>query len=133
MHPIDFIRNLSDRVNLKQRRHYSSILRQRSFSFVVPITEHLPLNSKLDYKYQNDSQIFWQGLFNSHRRYVQIQAKHPREICYLIATTEDIFTRMNIDYNFLCNSSSVAGSENHKDKSSSVENHQDTVGDTENR
>jgi hypothetical protein len=47
---IDFIRNLSDRVNL--------VLRQRSFSFVVPITEHLPLNSKLDYKYQNDSPIF---------------------------------------------------------------------------
>ena len=53
------------------------------------------------------------GPFNSHGRYVQIQDKLPREICYLIATAKDIFTRMNIDYKFLCNSSSVGGIENH--------------------
>ena len=37
-----------------------------------------------------------------------------------IVTAEDIFTRMNIDYKFLCNSSSVGGNENRQDKSSLV-------------
>ena len=71
---IDFIRNLSDRVNL--------VLRQRSFSFVVPITEHLPLNSKLDYKYQNDIPIFWQEI-SQHFRYFVISPKRRRKIFLL--------------------------------------------------
>ena len=70
------------------------------------------------------------GPFNLHRRCVQIQAKLPRDICYLTITNveaEDLFTRMNIDYEFLCNSS-VGGIENHQNKFSSVgdiENFQD--------
>ena len=99
------------------------------------IETHVPLVTQSQVTEQWRTCQCLKGPPNSHGRYVKIQAKLPREICYLIATAEDIFTRINIDYEFLCNSPSVGGIENHQDKSSSVgdiENCQDKVGGTEN-
>ena len=84
------------------------------------IAMHVPLVTQSQVTEQCRTCQCLKGPFNSHWRYVKIQAKLPREICYLIATAEDNFTRMNIDYKFLCNSSSVDGNENCQDKSSLV-------------
>ena len=46
----------------------SSVPRQRSFSFVVHLTQHISLNSKLDYKSQNNFTIFWHTHYIRHTK-----------------------------------------------------------------